>query len=66
MCFGSTLSYPHKEFFNPRPSRTRPAASSTSARPAASSTRTRPAPARKAVGVPAPAPQLRVPATCAG
>jgi len=23
MCFGSTLSYPHKEFLNPRPHRTR-------------------------------------------
>jgi len=23
MCFGSTLSYPHKEFLNPRPPRTR-------------------------------------------
>jgi len=23
MCFGSTLSYPHKEFFNPRPPRTK-------------------------------------------
>jgi len=23
MCFGSTLSYPHKEFLNPRPPRTK-------------------------------------------
>ena len=49
-------------------SRARPAsaASSTRARPTASSTRNRPAPASKAVWVPAPAPQMRVPATRAG
>jgi len=37
-----------------------------SAYAAASSTRIRPAPPRKAVRVPAPAPQMRVPATRAG
>ena len=55
MCFGSTRIYRTKDFS----SRARPT-------PAASSTRTRPAPARKAVRVPAPAAQMRVPATRAG
>ena len=39
MCFGSTLSYPHKGFLNPRPTRTRPAATSTRTRPANAGTR---------------------------
>jgi len=28
-CFGSTLSYPHKEFLDPRPTRTRTQSSET-------------------------------------
>jgi len=64
MCFGSTLSYPHKEFLNPCLPHTR-----TKHNPphsTASSTRTHPIPARKAVRVPAPALQMQVPATHAG
>jgi len=39
MCFGSTLSYPHKEFLNLCPPRPAPAACTTRTRLAASSTR---------------------------
>jgi len=57
MCFGSTLSNPHKEFLNPCPARTKH--NPLPPRPAASSTRTRRA--RIAVRVSAPAPQCRYP-----
>jgi len=46
--------------------RARPAPAASSTRPAANSTRTRPAPTRKAVRVPASAPQMGIPATHAG
>jgi len=52
MCFGSTLIYPHEDFLILRPPRTRSMFNPHSS-----------APAHKAVRVPAPAPQMRVPAT---
>jgi len=54
MCFGSTLSYPHKEILNPCPPRTK--YDLLLSHPAASSTY----PAHKAVRVPTPALQMRV------
>ena len=41
MCFASTLRYPHKEFLNPRPPRTRTKCNPHPPRPTASSTRNR-------------------------
>jgi len=57
MCFGSTLSYPHKEFLNPRPQQVQPALTPQQIQPA---------PARIAVQTPTPAPQMWVPTTRTG
>ena len=57
MCFGSTLSYPHKEFLNPRPQQVQPALTPRQIQPA---------PARIAVQAPMPAPQMWVPTTRTG
>jgi len=54
MSFDSTLDYPHKEFFSPPRTRSKYNPHLPAPQPVQ--------PARKAVRVPAPAPQMRVPA----
>jgi len=64
ICFGSTLSCPHKELHIPRLLRNRTKYNQLP--PRSKVTRSRPAPADIAVRVPVPAPQMRVPATYTG